>query len=286
MEKINVLETNIVDITGILTDVDMRTGQTADGREYISGRLSIKSVINDIEQVTEAEVFAMKLTKAKTISKLYTAYENLPTMLEKRVTIQGEMTENKFFNADSKSIISYNRIAAKFINIARSGDLDRADFKVAGYVVQPLTETLDAEGAVIGHRIILGIANYNQTLPSYITLNVNDENIARVAGDMYQTGDTIELGGNYVVSVETTEIEREAAFGTLTDSKTRSIRQFVVTSGSTPIETGSYTPELINSLTSAYKQHSIELENAAKEKDSSNALGGAKPKTGFGASLL
>ena len=28
---------------------------------------------------------------------------------------------------------------------------------------------------------------------------------------MYQTGDTIELGGNYVVSVETTEIEREGS---------------------------------------------------------------------------
>lgn len=284
MGKEKIIKSNVINIIGVLTEADLKNGKTADGREYISGRISVKSVINNVEQVTEAEIFSMRMTQAGTESKLYTTYLGLPDLVNERVVVQGEIEENKFYNKEQSSVINYNRISAKFINIARASDVDSVRFKIAGYVVQPVTEILDQESNVLGHRIILGVANYNFTLPHYITLNINDENIAKVAGDIYQTGDTVEFEGNFIIQTETIETKKEAAFGDLTDSITRTFKQFVIDSGSNPITTGAYDIENIQALTAAYKQHTLDIEQ--KAKDSNNALGGNKTKTGLGASLL
>lgn len=287
--KVKIIETNRADVVGTMTDWDLKEGSTKDGRDYISGRVTIKSIIDNREQITEVELFTMKMTKAGAVSKMYTAYQNSKELLNERVAVQGELVENKFWQNDQNQVVTYTRISGRFVNKARADETDKATFKVVGYVVQPLTEVLDSEDNVINHRIILGISNYNQTLPNYITLTINDRNIAKAVESMYAVGDTVELEGNYIVSTETVEKPRESAFGELTDSSTRTFKQFVINSGSHPIEAGAYPAELIQTLTAGYKADLVKVEEEGKERASENKAFGAnttKPKTGLGARLL
>lgn len=264
---------NQFDIVGTLVESNLTEKQSADsGKTYIYGTIVIKSVINGREQLTEVNLFSNASTQEGKESKLFAAYAGLNEKIGQRVSVSGELDENLFYSQNANQVTSYNRLRGRFVNDARSNQVDKAEFEFAGYVARPLAERLDKDGNLIHQEITLAEANYKGELPTYVKFAVTDSNIASIMSTMYEKGLTVKVNGEISIVTEIDRVEEETAFGTPSVKEyTRTYRNFIITSGSRPAEKGAYTEAEISELDAAYKDNVREIELKSKE---TQAFGG------------
>lgn len=279
---------NRVNVVGELVEVDLKTGHSqSSGKEYISGDLQIKSIIDGREQVTTVSLMTMALKNDGTPNSFFANYQKLDELIGKRVQVSGEIDENRFFAERDSQLISYNRIRGVFVNEARANDQDQATFEFSGFIYQPLTEIMDQEGELIGYDILLAQGNYNQSKMIVARLSVQNEKIAEAIRGLYQTYDTVKFTGNYLVETETEEHVEETAFGEpIVSTRTKTRRSFVITSGSNPIEVGAYTDEKIRELNAEYVADGQAIEEKAKDSAFSEQKESTTAKSGLGRTLL
>lgn len=283
IEKI--LKENKVWITGELTEYDLTIRQDNENREYISGQVVIKSIINGEEQLTPVDLYSRAITAAGAPNKLYASYVALENKIGKRVTIQGEIQENRYFQENSGQVVSYNRIAGRFINDARANQEDRVDFAFAGYIVSPVSERLNQKGDVLFHEITIAEANYNGEFPIYVKFIVTSPKIVSAIQQLYQKGDTVKVYGKYLVSSSSEEVVEEVTFGEpISRVYTSTFRNLVIESGTEPIENGAYSPETIAELDNAYAERGVDIES--KGRNVTVSADTPTVKKGLGKSLL
>ena len=246
---------NKIDIVGIMTDAEVKTGVSAKGTEYINGKVTVK--------VQETKTYALhfyanKITKDGTISKLYNTYSSLPTYIGRKVSITGSIREAKI---SAGSEIRYgNSLDLRFINILADGDQTEecAKFSVSGYIIGGLTDVYNEDGTTIrNHIITVGQANYNNSEAIHIRLNVDPKNVAAVNSirNNFTLNTTVNFKGVLDFRVENQEIVEENDFGGATTRIIqRSTRNYLVQTGKIFHDDNDiYLPEEIKELEDAYK---------------------------------
>ena len=250
---------NKVYVVGTVQEVNTNIRTSNDGRDYINGKVIVKTVINDVESLIEMKVLAFAKTKSGDDNRVYQSYTKLDGYLGKRVKISGEFREGSMINQTSGGVNHFNEIYLKFVNPAKVDDMDCATFEYSGFVVKGLYERKDKEDTLLGYRIEVGQANYNDTSMQVIRFDVHkdDLNIANVIESNYLVGSTVSFNGNITyISRKETKTE-EVAFGDpVVKTFVVSDKTFRITGGNEPYgdeDPATYTQAEIKKFVEAYK---------------------------------
>ena len=259
---------NKVCLIGTLVEVDVEERISKQNKPFISGKVAIKSVVDNKENIVEARVMAMKMTKDGGISKLFEKYKSLPGMLNQRVKVEGALKDEVMVS--DGQVRHFNSIEAKFFNKANVNEQDGCTFEYSGFVVKPIAERKNKEDELIGYRIEIAQANYNDTNIANIRFDVNknDINIAQAIESNYTTGTTVKIQGKISFDTRTETKEEEVSFG---EANRKTVvytdKVYRITGGSEPYDEDSpeaYTMDEIKQLVNAYKQADADRLEASK----------------------
>lgn len=266
------LRENSIKIVGKLTDAQATTGNRKDnGQGYISVDATIESVINGVTNEYKVNFYASQLTKDNKPSKLYESYSKLPEMIGRKVEVDGEIRENRYWSANLNQLISTQLLAGKFVKGVVESAVDTATFVIGGFLVKTPVEKRNKKDEVYRYDVTLGQSNYAGNGMSMITLHINPNDRQVVSGveSLYNVGDTVQFTGSLVFKTEIVTVEDEnTAFGApVTKTYTNRQSNFYIEGGSNPIaDDRAYSSDVISTLINAYKAHDVELQNAAVSK--------------------
>lgn len=252
---------NTINIVGVLTDVDSKTGVSQKGTEYITGKVTVKS---GEDHTYTLHFYSNKLTKEGVQSKLYNTYSTIQNYIGRKVRITGQIREAKI---TAGSEIRYgNSLDLRFINFLENGDAtpEEATFSISGYIVGGLRDVYESDGETVRtHLITVGQANYSNTEAVHIRLNVSPKNVAavdKIRSD-FTDGTSVNFSGTLNFYVVNDTITEENDFGGSTKRVVqRSIKEYNVERGRIFHEDSMvYTPEEIKELEDAYKLEEKQL---------------------------
>lgn len=272
-----ILKKNEVFIIGELVEVKTDVRTSADAKTYISGKVSTKVIVNNVENIIETSIFAYEKTKEGADSKMYKSYLTLDSMIGKRVRITGSLREGAIVDPSTGDVRHFNQIDARFINAAYSTDVeDKATFEYSGFVTRPIYERKDKEDNLLGYRIEVAQANYNDTNCFVIRFDIDkdDTQKAAVIEANYIAGATVEFSGT-LGAVSTIEVKTvEADFGEpMTKTFAKTEKTYSIVSGNLPLDANdenAYSDAFIKTLVAAYKQADVDRVEKERAKAESN----------------
>ena len=269
MEKINTVK-----IIGTLVEANLKEGMTKPSAErpsnkYINGDLVVKvcNPANGTEMMIDVPVFVSELKKDRTVSKVFTALQKIESEIGRRLEINAALSENKFYSDRNGAIIKTNRLRMAFYSVLPVGDTkeDCATFSINGFIVEPLREKVNRDGALVCYELKLGQSDYSERKAEIytITVDANNTSAADYIRDNYQKGDTVTLNGFINYNVETVTVKQEAEFGEpIVKTYQNTTKQFVCVSGKKELD--GYTDEVIANLITGAKEDDAEILNKAK----------------------
>ena len=274
-----VLKKNDVFIIGTLVDIKTDVRTSSENKTYISGKVSVKVVVNGVENIIDASIFAFEKTKEGADSKMFKTYCGLESLLNKRVRITGSLGEGSIVDESTGDIRHFNQINARFINAAYSTDTeDKATFEYSGFVTRELYERVDKEGNILGYRIEVAQANYNDTNCLVVRFDVSKDDVkkAETISTYYLAGSTVEFQGTLgaITTLETKSVE--ADFGEpIVKTFVKTEKSYMIVSGNLPLDgndESAYSMEMKKALIAAYKKADEDrVENARKNAETSTA---------------
>ena len=135
------LRENSIKIVGKLMDAQVTTGNRKDnGQGYISVDATVVSQINGVSNEYKVNFYTSQLTKDGKQSKLYDSYSKLPEMVGRKVEIDGEIRENRYYSTNLNQLISTQLLAGKFVKGVVETAIDTATFVVGGFLVKTPVE--------------------------------------------------------------------------------------------------------------------------------------------------
>lgn len=273
-----ILKKNDVFIIGTLVDVKTDVRTNSENKTYVSGKASIKVVVNNVENIIEASVFAFEKTKENADNKMYKSYITLESLIGKRVRVTGSLDEGSLVDPSTGDVRHFNQIRARFINAAYSTDNeDKATFEYSGFVVRPIYERKDKEDNLLGYRIEVAQANYNDTncIVIRFDLDKDDTQKAAVIEANYLAGCTVEFSGTLgaVSTIETKTVE--ADFGDpIVKTFAKTEKSYSIVSGNLPLaedDENAYKKPFIDTLIAAYKQADVDRVEKARNAASAES---------------
>lgn len=268
------------DVFIIGTLVDVKTDVRTSDKTYISGKVSIKVDANGVENIIDASIFAYEKTKEGADSKMFKTYAGLESLLNKRVRVTGSLGEGSIVDESTGNVRHFNQINARFINPAYTTDTeDKATFEYSGFVTRELYERKDKEDNLLGYRIEVAQANYNDENCIVVRFDVDKDDIkkAETISTYYLAGSTVEFQGTLssVTTMETKTVE--ADFGDpIVKTFAKTEKSYSIVSGNLPLDENdenAYSTEFKKTLIAAYKQADIDRV----EKMRNNAAATATP---------
>lgn len=203
--------------------------------------------------------------------KLYGQLESLRQ--GQRISIQGSIESNKFWNTNNGQLAKGKRLKLNFINNVNQGEADRADFVFSGFVKEGLKEIHNREGELTGYGIQLAQATYDNSRAEVIGFMVDPNNRQAVnyIASEYTAGKTVKVSGELDYDIITETREEQVDFGKpITRTFQRNISNLIITSGSS-VESGVYEPADIEKLLAGDAADDRRVEEAAKTSDKSGA---------------
>lgn len=273
-----VLKKNEVFIIGELVDVKTDVRTNSENKTYIGGKISIKVMVNNVENIIDASIYANEKTKEGADSKMYKSYLTLDGMIGKRVRVTGSLGEGSIVDPSTGDVRHFNQINAKFVNAAYSTDVeDKANFEYSGFVTRPIYERKDKEDNLLGYRIEVAQANWNDTncMVVRFDLDKDDTQKAAVIEAHYVAGATVEFSGT-LGAVSTVEVRTvEADFGDpITKTFAKTDKTYSIVSGNLPLASDderAYNDAMIKTLVAAYKQADVDRVEKARNSNTSDA---------------
>lgn len=269
------LKVNSFKIVGKLVDVAIKTGnRTSDGVGYVSATATVVSNFDGRDFEYEVSFYSSALTADKKENQLYKSYVKMEDLKGKKVEIDGEIRENRFYSVRNEQMGSSQVLSGRFIRGAAESTVDTATFEFGGFVARELTEKKNKAGEVYRYDISLGQANYKGDMASVFTFHVNPTDVGVVKGvQEYSIGQTVKIVGklHFIVEVVESVVDNDGGFGDpVTRVFTNRQKNFFIKTGFKPLnadQDGYYDKETISNLLQAYKAHDVEIEAAAKNKE-------------------
>jgi hypothetical protein len=277
-----VAKQNSFKIVGELVEVNLEAKTSSrSGKDFISGKIIVKSVINGRQQLTEVELYSNKFKQDGTPNKLFETYSNLGALLNKRVRVSGELAESRFFSPTNAQLVSTTVNRGRYVAPADTKDTDTADFSFAGYIIKPLYEKNSKDGDLVAYEMVVAQANWNNTKPTLIKFTVSKDNKAAVGAiqRLYEKGMTVSVRGTVSIVTEDVEVSEQTAFGESTRVYHNTYKNYLIETGSQPLDKGAYAPQDILELNRAYEDDGLAIENAAKGQGKAETATAAPVKT-------
>jgi hypothetical protein len=275
-----VAKQNSFKIVGELVEANLETKTSGrSGKDFISGKIVIKSVLDGRQQLTEVELYSNKFKQDGTSNKLYETYANLGTLLNKRVRVSGELGESRFFSTTNSQLVSTTVNRGRYVAPADTGEKDTTDFSFAGYIVKPLYEKNSKDGELLAYEMVVAQANWNNTKPTLIKFAVAKDNKAAVNAiqKLYEKGMTVSVRGIVSIVTEDVEVSEQTAFGESTRVYHNTYKNYLIKTGSQPLDKGTYTSQDILELNRAYEDDGLAIQTAAKGQATSGKTVTAAP---------
>lgn len=243
--------TNVINISGILSQLDVEEKSTADGRDYVSAKAVIKVDQEIGGKMVENEIpvrfFSMKMKSDNSgVSKIYTSicdFKNkftslaaLPdedkSMASKVVINSGHIEENIWIDPNSGEARTTWQISSNFMNEPRGEFEEGAKFELSGVVINKTREQ-DANGEDTGRlKIKFGVVRYNGRL-DVIELIAASENAVNFIENNWEDGDTVNVNGAVSFNQTQKVWYEEQGFGEpIKRTKTISRKELIVLGGS------------------------------------------------------
>lgn len=242
--------TNIVEIAGILKELDIEEKQTTDGRDYVSAKATIKvdQEINGkmVENEIPIRMFSMRLKKDGNVNKIYQSIvkykeqftslaacpEDHPELASKVVVNSGSLGENIWVDPNSGEVRTGFQISTNFMNTPRGEFEQGATFELSGVVMNKTRET-DANGEETGRlKIKFAVVGY-QGRVDVIDLIAASDNAVNFIESNWVDGDTVNLNGAISINQSTKVWYEEQGFGEpIKRTKTQTRRELIVLGGS------------------------------------------------------
>lgn len=297
---------NTVFVEGILSAINLEEKTyKRDGVDvpFIGGDVivKVKQEINGVptEMDIPLNVFAPKMTKAGTVSKVYLGvqdvmekYTSIAASSEEeadRVRISGADLRMNEFATQDLTIISRPAIHTNFINKAPKGQntIDKGEFEIVGAVAS-IKDVLDSEGNPVEPRKI----EVKLIVPQYRGIDVipfttqNPEIINYFENNINQDEtrfDTIKVLGKLNFSTETFIKQEEVAVGEPREIvKTRYTQELVITGASDPYpEEASLSMEDIRQAKIERDAYHEDLKSKRQNQVPPAAQSPTKPDYGF-----
>ena len=254
---------NKVYVVGTIQEVNTTVRQS-NGRDYINGKIVVKVDNGMGENLVEMKVLSFAKNKDGGDNKMFQTYVKLDGMQGKKVKLTGEFRDGSMINQTDGKVRHFNEIYLKFVNPARADEPDCATFEYSGFVVKGIYERKNKEDELLGYRIEVAQANYNDTNMQVIRFDIakDDINIAQAIEASYEVGSTVSFSGAISYQTHTEQKVQEMAFGDpVVKTYVVSDKMFRITSGTETFDAdnpATYTREEIKSLVEAYKQADVD----------------------------
>lgn len=294
MLNINVQESlNKTTIEGILKELDIEERTAKTGKNYVTGKATVKVDQEINGKVVECEIpvrlFAMELTTSGEQSKLYTrilSYRDTFTSLAacpegnanlaSKVSItNAKITENNWLT-NSGEVKSSFQVESNFMEIARPGFKEQATFELSGVVLNKTMEVDATTNEETGRmKIKFGVVGYKGKL-NVIELIAATPNAVDFIDQNWNEGDTVTTYGAVSINQSTKTWKEEQGFGEpILRTKTISRKELIILSGS---ESGleeefSYEPNDIKKALETRNANLNELKERSKPKNQGTGTG-------------
>jgi hypothetical protein len=286
---------NEVSIAGKLSELDLRHGKTGEQKDYIGGNIIIEVPVEgekDIFNLVQVNVFATSMTKAGKPNPAYVGLEDLEKNAMSVAAVgkdkandikvnAGSISENSYYGQTGNLINGY-RVNGSFFTTKGIAKAE-ASFKQEIVILSMADEVKDdaptgrllVKGGIVQYGDKLDVLNYVVESPqgvAFAQTNWNEGNTVLVAGTVRQM--PIE---------DKKTVVSEGGFGVLEESKTKTVRELVISFG-TPAKDAdeAYSEEEVSAGLVARKAR-LEADKEkqdAKAKTSGTATAGAAKKTG------
>lgn len=288
--SINKPATNEVKIEGIVSEIKLREASTTkNGKnmEYIAGEvvLEVEQEINGETEISTIplSVFASKLKKDGGSNPAYSGLEEIKNTYNSiasagrenadRVRVmKGEIVENSFFN-DSNELITSARVRNSFFKRLTNEEFNPHANFIVKIVILNIKEETDREGIETGRLAVKGgIVQWGGKV-DVVDFVVESKDAIEYIKQNYNKNETVQVSGRVRFSVTTITNEIEQAFGEpIIDTKTRTKREFLITSGSQGgmDEDESYSVE---EIAKALEQRKLALEESNKKTKEKSSAG-------------
>lgn len=289
---------NNITITGTLVDASkLKTGifkrGNSIGKQYISGDVSVKCVLDGAENIIPISLFSSEVTQDGKPSKLFETYSKLPSQVGQRFTFSSAALEEHRYVGQKGEVVRSQRIRGRFVNDARPNEADNATFQLNGYVARGLEEKKNKAGEVYLLELVLGQANYRGDSAQMFYLNLPLDAIEwkQALLKNYVPGVTVSVDGDIRYITEQKEIETDSGenlFGTpMKKTVINTYRYFYIKHATTPLkrdDPNAYTMDSMQTFKEARSAEDIRLINEAKANG--NTSDDSAPLKSKAASLL
>lgn len=252
-----VQSTNVVEISGILSQLEVEQKKTADGRNYASAKATIK-VDQEIggkmvENEIPVKLFSMELKSDGKVSKIYTGilemrdkFTSLAALPDdeknkasKVVITSGQLKENIWVDPNSGQVRTGFEIDSNFMNAPRQGAEfePSARFELSGVIMDTQRETdanqeetgrLKVKVAVVGWTGKDGV-----TRVDVIDLIAASDSAVNFIESNWEKGDTVNINGAISFNQSTKVWYEEQGFGEpIKRTKTQTRKELIILGGS------------------------------------------------------
>lgn len=207
---------NELTITGTLVDASkLKTGifkkGPSVGKQYVSGEVSVKCILDGVENIIPISLFSSEVTQKGEHSKLFDTYSKLPSQIGQRFTFSSAALEEHRYVGQKGEVVRTQRIRGRFVNEAKPGEQDVATFRLNGYVARGLEEKKNKNNETYLFEIIIGQSNYrgDSAQMFYLNLPLDAVEHQRALAKAYVPGVTVSVDGDVRYLTEQREIVSE-----------------------------------------------------------------------------
>ena len=240
---------NSVYMSGVLNELDITTGTSSEGKDWIRGTAVIKCDQEidgvPVECLGTVKMFSMRLKKDGDLNKVYdrilgykekfiseaAADEDHPAS---KVTVTGQLEENIWIDKSTGKERSTFQISSNFLNEKRESDEDGIKFQLSGVVLNDPTnaEEIDKNEEPTGRiRIKFGVIGYGGKI-NVLDLYASGGAKAHIENS-WNKQDTVKVTGKVNVTKKIEQIKEEQGFGDpIIKTRTISTKELIITGGS------------------------------------------------------
>lgn len=237
---------NQIDITGIVSEINIRDIAKPDGTKYVAGDVIVR--VEEKGEISEIPVsfISADLKKDGTPNQNYARLQQLKEFnsiasagLEgaTRVQIRGaKMAENMFLPQGGAEVVSTTRINSNFFTkVSNVNFKPESKFRAVGKILKIEEEQRNEDGEMVdtGRLVVrAALVGYADKL-DVIKFIVEEPSAVTFIKANWKQGDTVQMGGRLRYTSETVEQEIEAGFGeNEVRTFTRRKREFLIERGS------------------------------------------------------